>query len=96
WKHCPDDLRNGGPTFLDSELGQKANLSTGFSQSRWMYWLKRLDEIAQEAAQAGKEKLAEHAEWTIDVMLGELEEGESKVLREYEAVKAFIRERPIE
>lgn len=49
-----------------------------------MYWLKRLDEIAQVAAQAGEEQLAEDAEWTIDVMLGELEERESTVLSEYE------------
>lgn len=61
-----------------------------------MYWLKRLDEIAQELAQAGEEKLAEDAEWTIDVMLGKIEERETKVLREFKAVEGFIWKRPVQ
>lgn len=74
WHDCPDDIGRGSPTFLESELGQKSS-SAGFSPGRFMYWLKRLDEIAQELAQAGKEKLAEDAEWTIDVMLVRLRRG---------------------
>lgn len=69
--------------FVDSELGQKASSSTGlFSPSRWMYWLNRLDAIAQV-------QLAESSE-------GSLEERESKVLKDYETMKGFNREWPIE
>lgn len=36
WNDCPADIGRGGPTFIESELGQKSS-SAGFSPGRWLY-----------------------------------------------------------
>jgi hypothetical protein len=83
WNDCPSSIGMCGETFVESELGQR--VPGGFSPWRWMYWLKQLHEIADEAAKAGEAILAEHAKRAIEIMLGHVEERNSKVLRVYKA-----------
>ncbi|WEW55582.1 hypothetical protein PRK78_001013 [Emydomyces testavorans] len=91
WNDCAGTIGQGGATFTQSELGQRS--SAGFSPWRWMYWLKRLDEIMQEATQAGEKNLAEYASEAIEFMLSHVEERKSRVLREFEAAGDFIQDK---
>ncbi|RYO92990.1 hypothetical protein DL766_005215 [Monosporascus sp. MC13-8B] len=85
WNDCPGMTGGYGATFTASELGRGLSSSSGFSPQRWMYWLKRLDEIAEEANQAGESSVAEIASEAIDFMLSRVEETDSFVLKEFEA-----------
>ncbi|KAF7136700.1 hypothetical protein CNMCM5793_006018 [Aspergillus hiratsukae] len=60
----------------ESELGQRA--PGGLSPWRWLYWLKRLHQIADEAAE-------EQAAKAIDIMLSNVKERNSQILRVSEA-----------
>lgn len=90
WNDCSSSIGQGGNTFLKSELGQRA--SAGFSPWRWMYWLKRLHEIVKEAEQSDEKHLAEQATEAIDIMLGHVEERNSRILRVYEAAGGGLRQ----
>ncbi|KAJ6138763.1 hypothetical protein N7471_005249 [Penicillium samsonianum] len=47
WNDCSHStIGTGGFTFVQSELGQQA--PGGFSPWRWLYWLKRLHQIADD------------------------------------------------
>jgi hypothetical protein len=88
WNDCSETVGQGGATFAASVPGQKS--SAGFSPSRWLCWLKRLDEINQEATQAGEEGLAEHALDALEIMLSEVEERNCQVLKEFEAAPSDL------
>lgn len=90
WNDCSSNFAQGGDTFNKSELGQRA--PGGFSPWRWLYWLKRLHEIVDEAKQAEEKHLAEQATEAIDIMLGHVEERNSKILRVYEAAGDSLRQ----
>lgn len=79
WNDCPRSIGQGGDTFVQSELGRRS--PAGFSPWRWLYWLKRLHEILDEAEQASEKGLAEHAAEAIEVMLSNVEERNSEILR---------------
>ncbi|OQE42165.1 hypothetical protein PENCOP_c004G06906 [Penicillium coprophilum] len=76
-------LGRGGSSFVQSELGQRA--PGGFSPWRWLYWLKRLHQIADEASKADENFLAEEAAKAIEIMLGHVKERNSQILKVFEA-----------
>lgn len=90
WNDSSSSIGQGGDTFLKSELGQGA--SAGFGLWRWLYWLKRLNEIVKEAEQANEKHLAEQATEAIDIMLGHIEERNSKIFKVYEAAGDGLRQ----
>jgi hypothetical protein len=84
WNDCSNStIGKGGFTFVQSELGQRA--PDGFSPWRWLYWLKRLHQIADEASKADEKILAEQAAKAIDIMLSHVKQRNSKILRVFEA-----------
>lgn len=90
WNDCPDTFGQNGASFTKSELGQKSQASAGFSPWRWLYWLKRLQEIADEATQAEETSLGKHASEAIKQMLSAVDWRESLVLKEFEATPDLI------
>ncbi|KAK5995596.1 hypothetical protein PT974_04009 [Cladobotryum mycophilum] len=68
WKDCPDSLAaEGGPLFKTSELGTSA--APGFSADRYIFWLKRPDQTAKEADEAGNKALSKLALSITEQML---------------------------
>ncbi|KAJ9241657.1 hypothetical protein DTO169E5_3401 [Paecilomyces variotii] len=82
WNDCPSIVSKGGTMFIESELGQRS--PTGFSPWRYMYWLKRLHEIQEEAKEAKEDLLVEYATDAIGYMLNQLEQRNSEILRAYQ------------
>ncbi|GFF44483.1 hypothetical protein IFM46972_07562 [Aspergillus udagawae] len=82
WNDCPSIISKGGEMFIESELGQRS--PTGFSPWRYIYWLKRLHEIKEEAKEAKEELLEEYATDAIDYMLNKLVQRNSEILRAYQ------------
>ncbi|KGO54332.1 Protein of unknown function DUF3632 [Penicillium expansum] len=66
WNDCPSTIGQGGPCFLDSELGKRS--PTGFRPWRWIYWLKRLHEIREAAKDASQKHLEGLATEAIEFM----------------------------
>ncbi|KAJ5958919.1 uncharacterized protein N7479_006069 [Penicillium vulpinum] len=81
WNDCPSDISKGGEEFLESELGQRS--PAGFSPWRYMFWLKRLHEIQEEAKGANEKALEELAADGIEYMVNTIKERNSEVLRAY-------------
>ncbi|KAF2625688.1 hypothetical protein BU25DRAFT_449780 [Macroventuria anomochaeta] len=50
WNDFPSRIGAGGSVFAESKFGKRA--ATGFTPWRWMYWLKSLYEIQDEAKEA--------------------------------------------
>jgi hypothetical protein len=88
WNHCPDDLGRGGAMFVESELGKKS--PSGFSHWRWMFWLKRLEDINQEAKQVGEKRIAQQVSEMINITTGQLEDGDPLTFRKFEAAEELI------
>lgn len=82
WNDCPSTIGQGGRMFIQSELGKRS--PTGFTPWRWMYWLKRLHEIQEEAKETNKTRLEEYATDAIDCMVSNVEERNSEILRVYQ------------
>ncbi|KAJ5776561.1 uncharacterized protein N7511_001572 [Penicillium nucicola] len=82
WNDCPSVISKGGEKFIESDLGQRS--PTGFSPWRYMYWLKRLHEIQEEAKEAQEGLLEEYATDAIDYMVSRITERSSEVLRAYQ------------
>jgi hypothetical protein len=83
WNDCPAPIGQGGCMFTESWLGKRA--PTGFTPWRWMYWLKRLHEIREEAKEANEKRLEEYATGAIDRMVSDVEARNSEILRAYES-----------
>lgn len=83
WNDCPSDMSKGGQQFVESEFGKRS--PTGFTPWRYMFWLKRIHEIRDEAKAAKEKRLQEYATDAIDFMTTMLEERNSEVLRVYQA-----------
>ncbi|PWY62332.1 hypothetical protein BO83DRAFT_191948 [Aspergillus eucalypticola CBS 122712] len=81
WNGCPSHISKGGETFVESDLGQRS--PTGFSPWRYMFWLRRLHEIHDEAKQAGEKALEELAADGIQYMVNTIKDRNSEVLRAY-------------
>ncbi|KAK8122834.1 hypothetical protein PG984_011504 [Apiospora sp. TS-2023a] len=82
WNDCPSEIGQGGPVFTESEFGKRS--PTGFTPWRWMYWLKRLHEIKEEAKQANETSLEEQAADAIGFMTRDAKERNSGILRAYQ------------
>jgi hypothetical protein len=82
WNDCPSNISKGGEKFIKSNFGQRSPF--GFSPWRYMYWLKRLHEIQEEAEQAEERRLEEYASVAIDYMVGKVKERNSEILRAYQ------------
>ncbi|RAK71679.1 DUF3632 domain-containing protein [Aspergillus fijiensis CBS 313.89] len=91
WNKCDSSLGRGGPLYLQAtELSRKA--PAGLSAGRWLFWIKRVDQIHEQATQAQETKLAEEAWVTLELMLHPLEYRDSPVSRAYKATPDdFIR-----
>lgn len=76
-------IGQGGQSFVESELGVRS--PTGFTPWRWLYWLKRLHEIRDEAHAAREEHLEEQATDAIDRMINNVKERNSGILRAYQS-----------
>ncbi|KAL2827875.1 hypothetical protein BJY01DRAFT_261770 [Aspergillus pseudoustus] len=82
WNDCPSQISKGEEDFLASELGRRSS-PAGFSPWRYMFWLKRLHEIQDEAKEAGDKVLEELAADGIQYMVNTIKERNSEVLRAY-------------
>lgn len=83
WNDCPSTIGQGGLVFVQSEFGKRS--PTGFTPWRWMYWLKRLHEIQEEAKEANEKRLEEYATDAIEIMVSKVEERNSEILRVYQS-----------
>jgi hypothetical protein len=81
WNDCPSSIGQGGLMFITSEFGKRS--PTGFTPWRWMYWLKRLYEVREEAGQANEKGLEECATTAINLMVSGVETRNSEILRVY-------------
>ncbi|KAF2126690.1 hypothetical protein P153DRAFT_321336 [Dothidotthia symphoricarpi CBS 119687] len=82
WNDFPSAIGQGGEFFVESELGKRS--SAGFTPWRWMYWLKRLHEIREEAKEANEKRVEEHASEAIDLMVQGVRGHNSGILRAYQ------------
>lgn len=85
WNDCPSEFGEGGVLFIESELVQGKRCPTGFSPWRYMFWIKRLHEIREEADRAGKMQLKDFATDAIERMVINMQERNSEVLRAYKS-----------
>ncbi|USP79916.1 hypothetical protein yc1106_07190 [Curvularia clavata] len=82
WHDCSNTVGQTGIMFAESELGKKRS-SIGFTPWRYMFWLKRLHEIMEDATKANDEYLQELATDTIERMVTTVKERNSEILRAY-------------
>jgi hypothetical protein len=82
WNDCPSEIGQGGQLFVESEFGKRS--PTGFTPWRWMYWLKRLHEIQEEAKEAGETILEEYAAEAIEMMVERARQRNAGILKAYE------------
>ncbi|KAF7520824.1 hypothetical protein PCG10_008750 [Penicillium crustosum] len=82
WNDYPSVISKGGEEFLESELGQRS--PAGFSPWRYMFWLKRLHIIQEEAKEANEKTLEELAADGIEYMVNTIKDRNSEVLRAYQ------------
>ena len=68
--------------FTQSDLGKRC--PNGFTPWRWMFWLKRLHKIRDEAKEANENELEESAVEAINSMVSNVEERNSEILRAYQ------------
>ena len=83
WNDCPSVIGQGGQKFIESEFGKRS--PTGFTPWRWMYWLKRLHEIQEEAKEANEKHLEAQATDAIDRMVRGVKDRNSGILRAYQS-----------
>ncbi|GIJ89492.1 hypothetical protein Asppvi_008434 [Aspergillus pseudoviridinutans] len=88
WNNCSGDTGRGGATFVESELGKKS--PSGFSHWRWMFWLKRLEDINQEAKQAGEKLMAQQISLMLNNMTNGLEQRDPLTFKRFEAAEELI------
>ncbi|KAJ5189543.1 hypothetical protein N7491_005872 [Penicillium cf. griseofulvum] len=81
WNDCPSHFSKGGEDFLESGLGQRS--PSGFSPWRYMFWLKRLHEIQEEAKEANEKALEELATDGIQYMISTIKARDAAVLKAY-------------
>ncbi|KAK7914060.1 hypothetical protein PG985_011763 [Apiospora marii] len=89
WNDCPSAIGQGGEIFTESEFGKRS--PTGFTPWRWMYWLKRLHEIKEEAKQANETRLEKQATEAIDRMSENSKERNSGIIRAYRSGGDILR-----
>lgn len=81
WNDCPSHISRGGEDFIKSDFGARS--PAGFSQWRYLFWLKRLHEIQDEAKKRNEEDLETLATDGIDYMLSTIGDVNSGVIKVY-------------
>ncbi|CAG8293327.1 unnamed protein product [Penicillium salamii] len=81
WNDCPSDVSKGGREFLESELGQRS--PAGFSPWRYIFWLKRLAQVQEEAKEANEKALESLAEDGCEYMVNMIRDKNSEIIRAY-------------
>lgn len=82
-----------GP-LLRADPSGSAMSAGGFSPERWIYWLKRMEQIAEEAESAGDTRLGRLTRRYMDNMLAVVDEMDSAVKRLLEDSPGVIRHQP--
>ncbi|KAK8071342.1 hypothetical protein PG997_011545 [Apiospora hydei] len=90
WNDCPSAIGRGGEVFAESELGKRS--PTGFTPWRWMYWLKRLHEIKEEAERTNQTRLEELTTEAIDFMASNAKERDSGIIKVYKSGGDVLRD----
>ncbi|KAJ5280024.1 hypothetical protein N7478_005396 [Penicillium angulare] len=82
WNDCHSAIGKSGHLFIESEFGKRS--PDGFTPWRWMYWLKRLHEIQEEARNAEEKQIVQYTTDAIGFMVKVVEERNSEILRAYQ------------
>jgi hypothetical protein len=90
WNNCPAEVGKCGELVLEN-----GEMDAGFSPARWLFWLRRLEAIATDARQAGKEALTKHVEGMMDNMLLFVEDTESAVKKALHDAGHFVEYKPM-
>lgn len=94
WHDCSDEAGAIGPMYRDDASTSK---KVGrFGTERWIFWLRRLEQIDQEADGAGNKELAKGATDIMDTMLLEIRLNHSAVREDFEASPAVVKYRNLE
>jgi hypothetical protein len=88
WNDCPGVIGQGGELFVQSEFGKRS--PTGFTPWRWMYWLKRLHQIQEQAKAVQDESMEKCAAEAIDLMINNAEERNPEILRVYKTAGPIL------
>ena len=82
-----------GPLVRDEASSEEPDRG-GFSPKRWMYWLKRLEEICLEARRVGEDDLADFVWRMMDNMLLIVDETNSVLRAEVMSIAGEFRHHP--
>lgn len=93
WDDCSDDARAHGQLYreynrIDADVG-----AAGFGPMRWIFWLRRLEEIANDARAQDKASLADMAIEIMNTKLRDLNQGTSLVRSALEANPGAVKYR---
>lgn len=91
WNDCPQDVAAIGPLYRDD--ASTRNKVPGFSAERWIFWLRRLEEITEQAKAAGKDKVAEMGVDMMNWMFIKLYQQPSSVRSAFEADPEVVKHR---
>lgn len=92
WNKCDGFIGEPGELLEPNE--PNGTVTVGFSPERWLFWLKRLEQIALLARQGGDAPLASYAERMMDNMLLTVEQTDNKVRNAMEAAGGVVQHRP--
>lgn len=94
WQDCPEHARAIGPLYSDDDAAGTSLKTASYSPERWIFWLRRLEAITNEArvrSEPEQKDMADLAEQTtnaMDTMLNSLYETHSVVRSTFEALPA--------
>jgi hypothetical protein len=67
--------------FVESALGEQC--LTGFSPWRYLFWIKRLHQIKEEAYAAGQKSISKQAQDAFSIMLIGMETRQPRILQDF-------------
>jgi hypothetical protein len=82
WNDYSSMIGQDDQKFIESELGKRS--PTGCNPWKWMYWLKGLHEIQDEAKESSEKRLVEQATEAVDWMVRNVKDRNSGILRTYQ------------
>jgi hypothetical protein len=90
WNDCSGVVSQSGWLFVESALGERC--PTGFSPWRYLFWIKRLRQIKEEADAAGQKSIGKQAQDTFSMMLLGMETRQPGILQDFSKSADAIRE----